>query len=533
VAVGGLTAGAAGASAYNLMGGGGGGSAQLVGAGGSFNAEKAAALIRKVGGNEQEAAVLGAISQPESAGNPQAHNHNPATGDNSYGLWQINMLDKLGPERRAKYGLSSNEELFNPETNARIALKMLREANGVPRDWTTWKHGKHNPYMQAAQAGAAGKVTEESTSPQSDASQTTPSATTPNLTPQSTPMQSMSSQGGGIISSTATAGKGQDAGKVVQSQTGIRHLPINERLLGVLQKAAASAGVTVNVTSGAQPNFPQGPRTGSTRHDIGVGAADLDLYSGGKILSDNNPQDIPLKRKFVEAAAAAGATGIGAAEGYMGPTKIHVGFGSPAVWGTEGKSGGAASWLSGLNVGSGTTTPGNESGTPTTPGAHATPVSAGNMGSEQSISQQAMAAAQPAPLNPEVQEMVNNSTNSLINGGGMGMGMGMGGMLGMVGGAILQQSTNNTGMLLNNNEQEEITNQLKEAAVNKQAQSELSEEQAASPTPQQVNLPETTTAGAMFNSDRGINYNNDTGVPEWASKFFLGWNETGKFKTWG
>jgi hypothetical protein len=37
--------------------------------------------------------------------------------------------------------------------------------------------------------------------------------------------------------------------------------------------------------------------------------------------------------KFVSAAVAAGATGVGAGHGYMGPTDIHVGFGQPATWG--------------------------------------------------------------------------------------------------------------------------------------------------------------------------------------------------------
>ena len=136
-------------------------------------------------------------------------------------------------------------------------------------------------------------------------------------------------------------------GNVREAQSGAatRKLPISPELKGVLQKAALAAGVDVVVTSGGQPAFPKGPRTGSTRHDLG-NAADLDLYVGGRILSDANPADIELKKKFVAAATAAGASGVGAGEGYMGLTKIHVGFGDPAKWG-------GASWLGGISTGSG------------------------------------------------------------------------------------------------------------------------------------------------------------------------------------
>lgn len=57
----------------------------------------------------------------ESTGRPYAHNQNSATGDNSYGLFQINMIGSLGPARRSEFGLANNEELFSPLKNAQIA----------------------------------------------------------------------------------------------------------------------------------------------------------------------------------------------------------------------------------------------------------------------------------------------------------------------------------------------------------------------------------------------------------------------------
>jgi hypothetical protein len=76
-----------------------------------------------------------AISKKESNGNPLSHNGNAKTGDNSYGIFQINMIGALGEERRAKYGLKSNAELFDPVTNAKIAYHMSKGG----KDWSAWK----------------------------------------------------------------------------------------------------------------------------------------------------------------------------------------------------------------------------------------------------------------------------------------------------------------------------------------------------------------------------------------------------------
>ena len=57
------------------------------------------------------------------------------TGDHSYGLFQINMLGSLGPERRAKLGLAYNAELLNPVKNAQVAYHM----SGGGKDWSAWK----------------------------------------------------------------------------------------------------------------------------------------------------------------------------------------------------------------------------------------------------------------------------------------------------------------------------------------------------------------------------------------------------------
>lgn len=80
-----------------------------------------------------------AIAKRESNGNANAFNGNPKTGDKSYGLFQINMIGSMGPDRRAKYGLASNESLFNPYTNAKVAYAM---SNGGS-DWGPWDVGSN------------------------------------------------------------------------------------------------------------------------------------------------------------------------------------------------------------------------------------------------------------------------------------------------------------------------------------------------------------------------------------------------------
>jgi hypothetical protein len=74
------------------------------------------------------------IVMKESTGRPYAHNQNSNTGDNSYGLFQINMIGSLGPARREQFGLATNEDLFNPLTNAAIAYRISEGGT----NWGPW-----------------------------------------------------------------------------------------------------------------------------------------------------------------------------------------------------------------------------------------------------------------------------------------------------------------------------------------------------------------------------------------------------------
>jgi hypothetical protein len=130
----------------------------------------------------------------------------------------------------------------------------------------------------------------------------------------------------------------------------IRDMPISAALRRVLLTAAHEAGVDiVRITSGGQPGS-RGQRTGSNRHD-GGNAADLELVARGRTLDFTRAADLDTIRRFVASAAACGATGIGAGVNYMGPQRLHVGFGNGAhdttqvVWGERGAAANAPDWL--------------------------------------------------------------------------------------------------------------------------------------------------------------------------------------------
>ncbi len=118
---------------------------------GSLNIQQLVSLSLKVGFKGRHAAIAAAVAWAESTGNPNAHNKVPP--DNSYGLWQINMIGNLGPARRKQWGLNNNEELFNPETNAKIAYKISGGVNFSA--WTTYTGGKYKAHLANAEKALA------------------------------------------------------------------------------------------------------------------------------------------------------------------------------------------------------------------------------------------------------------------------------------------------------------------------------------------------------------------------------------------
>jgi hypothetical protein len=94
-------------------------------------------LLHSVGFQGKSLKTAWAVVKRESNGRPLAHNDNINTGDNSYGIFQINMIGTLGEDRRAKFGLDSNKQLFDPVTNAEIVFHMTNGGS----DWSSWDIG--------------------------------------------------------------------------------------------------------------------------------------------------------------------------------------------------------------------------------------------------------------------------------------------------------------------------------------------------------------------------------------------------------
>ena len=112
-----------------------------------YKFEELEAMARMAGFDPSISPVMAAIGLAESSGNPYAHN--PKYPDDSYGLFQINMLDvpgyMLGKERRNRYGLRSNEELFDPMKNLQAA-KDIYENQGLGA-WSVYRSGAYKDYL--------------------------------------------------------------------------------------------------------------------------------------------------------------------------------------------------------------------------------------------------------------------------------------------------------------------------------------------------------------------------------------------------
>ena len=100
-------------------------------------------LLHAIGFKGQALRYAWAIAMKESRGNPLSHNGNRDTGDNSFGLFQINMVDSLGQDRREKFSLEYNAQLLNPVVNAQIAYHMSNQGE----NWKSWK-GVNNPVVK-------------------------------------------------------------------------------------------------------------------------------------------------------------------------------------------------------------------------------------------------------------------------------------------------------------------------------------------------------------------------------------------------
>ena len=101
---------------------------------GRMSSDKVKEILMHAGFRGKQIGEAMQIVGKESARRPGALNPDAGTGDLSYGLFQINMLGNLGPDRRKRFGLSSNEMLYDPLKNAEVAYAMSNQGT----NWNAW-----------------------------------------------------------------------------------------------------------------------------------------------------------------------------------------------------------------------------------------------------------------------------------------------------------------------------------------------------------------------------------------------------------
>lgn len=148
----------------------------------------------------------------------------------------------------------------------------------------------------------------------------------------------------GFRTDTPEARHRGDGSIIMSNQGATRDEPLSDRLKNAMGYLG-DMGITTEVFSGGQTRGPgmveEKDYTGSTRHD-GGNAADVTFYKDGRALMATNPEDIPILQEIVFRGRMAGMTGFGMDDqGYMGPARMHIGFGKEAVWG----AGEAPDWL--------------------------------------------------------------------------------------------------------------------------------------------------------------------------------------------
>ena len=121
----------------------------------SYDAEKLTNLARSVGIPEDKVSTMVAVALAESGGNPTIDTVKSGLdpekkNEFSLGLWQINMIGRMGEERRKQFGISSDEELYDPVVNAKAALSILN-SQGLTA-WGAYTNNSYKEYLPAAQA---------------------------------------------------------------------------------------------------------------------------------------------------------------------------------------------------------------------------------------------------------------------------------------------------------------------------------------------------------------------------------------------
>lgn len=122
--------------------------------GGKASPEQIARIAKTAGIPEKHIPTMVSVALAESGGDIGAR-YNPEgnTGEDSYGLWQINMDPRYADERLKLFGIDDKKELFDPVTNAKAAYEIFKQ-QGFDA-WTVYRTGKYRDFLPAAKKAAS------------------------------------------------------------------------------------------------------------------------------------------------------------------------------------------------------------------------------------------------------------------------------------------------------------------------------------------------------------------------------------------
>ena len=122
--------------------------------GGKASPEQIARIAKTAGIPDKHIPIMVSIALAESGGDIGAR-YNPEgnTGEDSYGLWQINMDPRYADERLKLFGIDNKKELFDPVTNAKAAYEIFKQQGF--NAWTVYRTGKYRDFLPAAKKAAS------------------------------------------------------------------------------------------------------------------------------------------------------------------------------------------------------------------------------------------------------------------------------------------------------------------------------------------------------------------------------------------
>lgn len=109
--------------------------------------------MRRAGWPESAIPIGVAVALAESGGNPRAVNRANRNGSADYGLFQINSIHKT---------ILASGDRYDPVDNARMALRVYKDAGSKWTPWSVYKHGTYRKYYTGKADGNPSTTVDDS-----------------------------------------------------------------------------------------------------------------------------------------------------------------------------------------------------------------------------------------------------------------------------------------------------------------------------------------------------------------------------------